>query len=431
MQASINSTAGPVRPLFLALSADTTSELSLMVAKFLSHFKSSPLNAETICKTACFEDAGNKERLVIVGKDVHEISKLLEMVKSGESPDEVFRGTLTSSQPPPKIAFLFTGQGSQYLSMSRELYSTQSIFKKAMDDCEFLLKTHLKEPLLSVLFMNDANLLDQTEYTQPALFALEYSLSKLWQSWGIEPSAVIGHSVGEYPAACISGVLTLEDGLRLIATRARLMQALPSGGEMCSIGASESEISTVIAEQGNELSIAAINGLESTVIAGKRESVRLVMKHFEDLGAPVKLLTVSHAFHSPLMTPMLEEFTKVASQIKYSQPKIPIVSNLFGRIVDIEIGQADYWRAHVREPVRFFQGMRVLFELGYRNFLEVGPGATMCVMGEGCLPEGENEDDYIWNASLRKGRSDCDQISRTVAKLYIAGAEINWNAWHA
>ena len=238
--------------------------------------------------------------------------------------------------------------------MGKKLYERESVFKTAIDRCQEILKSFLKVRLTEVLFSDPAGLIDQTEYTQPCLFALEYALSELWKSYGIKPSAVMGHSVGEYAAACVAGVFSLEDGLKLIAHRARLMQALPGAGGMAAVKADEESVLAVLKGHESKLSIGAVNGPKSMVISGDQKALEQVLSELEKRGKQAIPLKVSHAFHSPQMDAMLEEFEKTASEIKYSQPQITFVSNLYGRRVTEEVCQAKYWREHVRREVRVF-----------------------------------------------------------------------------
>jgi acyl transferase domain-containing protein len=290
------------------------------------------------------------------------------------------------------------------------------------------LRPHLERPLLEVLYSEggQSSVLDQTAYTQPALFALEYALAELWRSWGIRPSVVMGHSVGEYVAACVAGVFSLADGLKLIAARARLMQALPSGGRMAAVFADEARVVRAIAPYQKTVSLACLNGPEDVVISGAGADVGAVLKEFEAEGIGFTPLTVSHAFHSPLMEPMLDEFERVAEEVRYEAPRVGLVSNVSGTLAGgEEMAKAAYWRRHILRPVKFFASMDWLYNQGYRTFVEIGPHPVLSGMGAKFLPEGE----CSWLPSLRRGQEDWQQMLESLAELYVRGVEVDWNGF--
>ena len=340
-----------------------------------------------------------------------------------EAVANVVAGEMTDLSSPP-IAFLFTGQGSQYIGMGRELYETSPTFRRVMDRCDEILRPHLQRPLLSVLYpgIDDVSVLDNTAYTQPALFAIEYALAELWRSWGVRPAFVMGHSVGEYVAACVAGVFSLEDGLRLIAERGRLMQSLPSGGRMSAVFAGPERVESAVASS-SAVSIAAINGPDIVVISGDGNQIETILKRLSMEGIKSKDLVVSHAFHSPLMDTVVDAFEKVASTIEYSDPTVGFVSNVTGELADVRlIGRADYWRRHAREPVQFAMAVRTLEEQGARIFLELGPNPVLLGMAQRCL----KNRGQLWLPSLRAGRGDWLQMLESLQALYSAGADIDW-----
>ena len=411
----------------LCISAKEEGALRELSSRYAMHLEERvEQNLEDICYTAGVGRSHLEERLAIVGKTREELVSLLKRYsESGEGVAGVVRGTLPPGSASAKVAFLFSGQGSQYAGMGKELYEKEPVFKKAIDTCGRILEKYLKTPLTEVLFKRDSDLIHQTEYTQPCLFAIEYALSELWRSWGITPQAVMGHSVGEYVAATVSGAMSLEDGLKLISTRSKLMQALTGHGEMAAISVSEVKVKAAIeslpATKSSQVSIAAVNGPESVVISGYSEVVREVARVFENQKMKVKLLKVSHGFHSPQMDGMLDAFEKVASEIQYKKPKVRVVSNLNGNYV--EGYSAKYWRDHVREAVRFNDGMQTLYNDGYRVFLEVGPHPVLSSMGKDCVKE---SDSCGWALSLKDKRSDVGQILEGVGTLYAHGVDINW-----
>ena len=283
----------------------------------------------------CFRaDTGRSHfpyRFSLVANSSSQLCDQLAALAAGETN---VTGIWQGQQPTTKskIAFLFAGQGSQQAGMGQELYATQPTFKAALDECAEILRPYLDVPLLELLWGNSSHLLDQTAYTQPALFALEYALYQLWQSWGIQPDAVLGHSVGEYIAACVAGVFSLADGLKLIASRAKLMQALPSGGVMAAVLVDKSKLVQALAPYAKQVAIAAHNGPRSFTIFGAVEPLEAVCKALSANGGKIKRLSVSHAFHSTLMEPMLAEFEAVAGQVKYQQPQITLIANLTGQV---------------------------------------------------------------------------------------------------
>lgn len=327
-----------------------------------------------------------------------------------------------------KTAFVFTGQGAQYFSMGREFYESQPTFRRTMDRCAELLQPLLQEPLLTVLFADDGDeLLNKTSYSQPALFAIEYSLAVLWQSWGVSPGAVMGHSVGEYAAACVAGVFSLEDGITLVAARGRLMQAQPECGGMAAVFADEETVRAALKGKDGQVVIAGVNAPDETVISGNKEAISGVLDNLAQRGVKSKLLNVSHAFHSPLMAAMLDEFSAIANKVTYFQPQMEYVSNVSGAIENnMMVANADYWCRHVLEPVKFLSGVNALYAQGYDTFIEVGPAPILTGLAKrGAMPE-----NVAWMPSMRRDKNgEWGQILRSLGELYMRGIKIDWEGF--
>lgn len=419
-------TDAPERPLHAAVySAASPEALRELAARHADHLEAHPeLPVADVCHTLNSGRTHLHERLSLVVESTAELGdelrKFVEKGKvAGAALGQARRGAA------PKIGFLFTGQGSQHVGMARSLFATQPMFRRTLEDADEILRPLLERPLLSVLYdeREDPTLIDQTVYTQPALFAVEYAVSKLWESWGVHPHALLGHSVGEYPAACAAGVFSLEDGLKLIAERARRMQALPQTGLMAAVLTRPDRVAKVVDRYGDRLSIAAVNGPEMVVISGDEDAVRATMDEFAAQDVPSQLLTVSHAFHSAHLDPMLDGFEEFARGLHYHPPKISLISNLTGRpMSEGELPDAAYWRRHTRQSVCFAQGMAALAEAGCEVFLELGPQPVLLGMGKKCV----DDDRGIWLPSLRKGYEDWRTLLSSLGQLHVRGVPVDW-----
>ncbi len=331
------------------------------------------------------------------------------------------------SEGAPEVVFLFPGQGSQYAGMASELFKTQPVFRDVLEECAALLVPHLDIPLPELLWGKSSHLLDQTVYTQPALFAVEYSLARLWQSWGIQPSAVLGHSIGEFTGAAIAGVFSLADGLKLIAARGRLAQEVGGRGGMFAAETGEADARRAMSGLEQRVSIAAVNGPRRVVVSGYEEELGQVAKRLENTGTRVKRLAVSHGFHSPQMAELEEAFEHVAGEIAFSRPHMELISSVTGRTVaPEELSHPGYWRRQLTQPVRFAEAIAGLEK--YRVFVEAGPGSTLAGLGRECLGE---SDERLWLASIRRSSGEWEQILESLAHLYVAGAEVNWQSFDA
>ena len=367
-------------------------------------------------------------RLAVVTTSSEDIADRLGDFAVGTSTEGFQIGV--SREPSDGVAFLFTGQGAQYVGMGRGLYEQQPVFRAALEACDEIMRGQRGSSLLDVMFEDESEhpLVDHTEWTQPALFALEYSLARLWQSWGVEPAVVLGHSVGEYAAACIAGVFSLEDGLGLIAARGRLMGALPRDGAMTVVFAPLERVQAALGDHGDKVAVAAVNGPESVVISGEQRAVAEVAEMLEAAGVRCRPLNVSHAFHSPLMDPMLDEFERTAGRATFHHGQIPIVSNVSGEIVGPDqLLDARYWREHVRQPVRFADGIAALHAQGQRTFLEIGPNPTLLGMARQCIPL-DGDPNLI--PSLRGPGDDVAHALEALGALHVAGHAVDWEAFH-
>ncbi|WPB81675.1 type I polyketide synthase [Archangium violaceum] len=421
------------RPLHvLALSARNPEALGALVQSYEQALGGPGLASESledICFTANTGRAHFRHRLAVIGASRDAVRDQLKAVLEGRSPPSVPQGKIEGQ---PRTAFLFTGQGAQGLGMGEELFRTEPSFRQTLLRCDEVLRPLMGQSLISLLYPPERDdsaraRLNETGYTQPALFALEYALARLWMQWGIVPDFVMGHSVGEFVAACVAGVFTLEEGLELIATRARLMQSLPTGGAMASVAAEPAEVEELLPRYAGQLSIAALNGPRSVVISGRQGAVSDCLGELSKRGRRCTPLQVSHAFHSALMEPILEEFSRAVEKVRLQQPGIPLISNLSGQEAGAEIVNPRYWVEHLRKHVSFARGMETLNQAGVRVFLEVGPKPTLVTMGQSCITEG----DKLWLASLRPERSDWQQMLESLGALYVAGAPVKWQGLEA
>jgi acyl transferase domain-containing protein len=417
--------APPPTSLLLPLSAKSEPALRESAANLAAQLRDNPkLDPRDVALSLVTTRSLFELRAVAMGESREQLLAALGALESGEPSPNLFEGKAKSG----KLAYLFTGQGAQRPGMGAELYEASPVFAQALDEVCEAFDSHLERPLKELLFAAEdspeAELLNRTEFTQPALFTIEVALFKLLQSLGLKPDYLAGHSIGELAAAHLAGVFTLPDAAKLVAARGRLMGALPAGGAMVAIEASEAEVAEALGGKEEELSLAAVNGPTSMVISGVEEAALQVKAAFEERGARTKRLSVSHAFHSPLMEPMLEAFEEVAKQLEYAEPQIPVLSNLTGEILDSERAtDPAYWVDQVRGAVRFADSVTSLDKQGTTTFIELGPDGVLSAMADSCLDEDSNAAQI---PTMRSGRSEPAALSGTLASAHVNGVKLDW-----
>ncbi|MGC5016854.1 type I polyketide synthase, partial [Streptosporangium sp. DT93] len=402
-------TVTTLSPVPLPLSAKTDQALRGQAERLREHIGAHPdMTPVDVAFSLVTTRSAFEHRAVIVARDRQEIVEGLTALARGESSGRVSRAAVAEGG----LAFLFTGQGSQRAGMGQELSRAFPVFAEALADVCRHLDKHFDRPVRDVMF-GDAELLQQTMFTQAALFAIEVALFRLLESWGVKPDFVMGHSVGELAAAHVAGVLSVEDAALLVAARGRLMQELPSGGAMVAVQASAEEVRPHLVDG---VGIAAVNGPDSVVVSGVAAAVDQVVAALGERRS--RRLRVSHAFHSPLMEPMLAEFGLIAGTMTYHQARIPVVSNVTGAVADV--GSADYWVRHVRATVRFMDGVRAARDAGARTFLELGPDAVLSAMGRGCA------EDVSFVPLLRADRSEYESLVSGIGRAFAHGVPVDW-----
>jgi acyl transferase domain-containing protein/acyl carrier protein len=413
----------------LTLSARSASALESAASMLIDYLDQNPdTNSADVAYTYQTGRKAFNHRLALVYEDTADLMKALA------AKDHV--RILTTVEPPRErsIVFMFPGQGSQYPGMALGLYQTEPLFRASVDYCSEFLKPLLGEDLRSLLYPDgqeakgDAQRLNQTRIAQPALFAVEYSLAKLWMSWGIYPRAMIGHSIGEYVAACLADVFSLEDGLALIAERGRLMQALPPGA-MLAVPLAETDLAPLLDE---EISIAATNERASCIVSGSTGAIEQLDVRLSEKGLVSRRLHTSHAFHSKMMEPVVEPFAARVAKVTLRKPTIPWASNVTGDWIEpSEATNPEYWARHLRQPVRFAQGLQLLLQDPHRIHLEVGPGDSLTTLAR---RHPDQSAGHLFLPSLRhplKRQTDTGCLIEALARLWLSGASVTWDAVHA
>ncbi len=423
---------GKSRPYqLLLLSAKTGSALETATKNLVAHLKHhTHLN---LADVACTLQVGRKafsHRRMVVCHDRNDAETALETLDS--------KRVITSFQEPVNrdVVFMFSGQGSQYVNMGLELYRTESIFQAEIDRCSEILKPHLSLDLRDIIYPGRQNVeaaadkLKQTFITQPALFVIEYALAKLWMAWGVHPKAFVGHSIGEYVAACLAGVFSLKDALSVVAVRGRLMQELP-GGSMLAVFLSEKEIKPYL-NKNKKLSMAVINGPSICVVSGEKETVSDLEKQLSAGNVDCRRLHTSHAFHSKMMDPALDPFTEKVKHVRMRPPQIPFVSNPSGTwITSDEAMDPHFWARHLRQTVRFSDCIQELLKEPDRVLLEVGPGHTLCMLAR---QQADRTKGQIVLSSIphpKEEKSDIAFILNSLGLLYLAGIQVDWSGFYA
>lgn len=404
----------------LKLSAKTSTALAKQAGALADWLRAHPQTSlEEFCFTANTGGADFNHRAAVVAGESGEAIEQLDSIANGSPAAAVRTGTV-DGRVRRKTAMLFSGQGSQYAGMARALYEAQPRFRQVIDDCDAIVSDRLEESLKQIV-LDGGDHVHQTIYTQPALFAVEFALAELWKSWDVRPAMVCGHSVGEYVAATVAGVMDWQTGLQLVTERARLMQQAPVGGVMAAVFASEAMVSPALENVAETVSIAALNGPENTVVSGEAKATRQVLARLAEQGIEHKLLDVSHAFHSPMMEEVLDDFEAFASGFDYRQPKIPLAANLTGNLMTAA-PDARYWREHLRRAVRFTDNLQALSTMGATDFVEVGPGTALLGMARRTL----TEDDATYLPSLRRNDAQGKTFAESLAAYYVQGGQVDW-----
>ncbi len=413
------------------LSAKTEPALRAQATRLLARVRGGGLSCLDVGHTLASTRSGFPHRAAVL-VDEHDDEAVLRSLGAlaAGRPDP---GVVTGTPAEGRTAILFSGQGSQRLGMGRRLHGRYAAFASAFDEVLAELDPLLPRPLREVVWGEDAELLDQTGWTQPALFAFEVALFRLVESWGVRPDFLAGHSIGEIVAAHVAGVLSLPDACALVAARARLMQALPAGGAMVAVRAEEEEVAKLLAGCAPEVAIAAVNAPGSVVIAGEGNAVVDVAARLAAEGRRTKRLAVSHAFHSPLVEPMLAEFRAVLDGLTYAEPRFPVVSNVTGALVTAEeLRDPGYWTTHVRQAVRFADGVRSLHDAGVGVYLELGPDSALTAMVQDTLAETDDaEPKALALPAVRSDRDEETAVLTALATMHCSGREIAWRAFFA
>lgn len=414
----------------LKVSAREEGALTELAERYAGALETGHASFSRFCTAAARGRADLPHRMAVVASSAEEATASIRTVLRGDDPAGTFRGVRTDAAP-PDLVFLFSGHGTQRPGMGQGLFRSEPVFRDALRECDALLHGLLPRPLLEVMYPEGdeaaARLLaERMIYGQPALFSVQYALVRLWESWGVRPGAVLGHSVGEYAAACEAGVLQLEDALRMVLERGRLFDSLPPGGAMAALFAEDTRVERLVREHGSGVEVAAWNGPTEVVVSGAARGVTAILEAAEAQGIEVRRLAVAQAAHSHLVDPILGPFREFVSRIPFRDPELELISCTAGRPSSGgELGDPEYWIRHLREPVRFSAAIRHLQSEGYSHFMELGPHPVLCGMGARTLPQL----DLAWLPSLRRDVDDSWQMLESLAAWYVGGGSVDWDGF--
>jgi acyl transferase domain-containing protein/acyl carrier protein len=415
----------PAHPEIFPISAHTPVTLSRAVADCMAYLQANPsIRPGDFAHSLRVGRDTQRHRIALVASTREQ---LLEALTKAEHASVAERPP--QADQPGKLAFLFTGQGAQYAGMARRLYQTFPLFREVLDECDSHFETLGEHSLIDVLWGDKQTLIHETRHTQPALFAVEMALARLWMHWGIVPDVLMGHSVGEYAAACLAGVFSLADACRLVVARGRLMETMTPPGKMLAVLTPAANLAGYLSAFTGRVEIAADNGPSSVVVSGDPDGIDELSRQLERDGMPTRPVSVSRAFHSPLMEPMLDAFGKVTASISYQPPRIRIVSNVSGIFEAERYCDPAYWVEHVRAAVNFRQGVGTLSADGVQTFIEIGPGKTLTSLVKACCAAQGNARAVSTLQSFGDPDLECEQLLGALGHVYAAGRRVDWAAF--